>query len=54
MKDFFDFNGDGTVDFDEKVIGFGMIGAILDESDREASQRFEQEFDDDRRIDEED
>lgn len=54
MKDFFDFNGDGTVDFDEKVIGFGMIGAVLDEVDREESQRLEQGFDDDGWMDEED
>ena len=54
MKDFFDFNRDGTVDFSEKVIGFGMIGAILDEADREESQRFEQDFDDDKWMDEDD
>lgn len=54
MKHFFDFNGNGTVDFSEKVIGFGMIGAILDEADREESQRFEQDFDDDERMDEDD
>ena len=54
MKDFFDFNGDGTVDFGETVIGFGMLGAILDEADREESQRFGQNIDHDAWMDEED
>lgn len=54
MKDFFDFNGDGTVDFGETVIGLGMLGAMLDEADREESRRFGQDSDDDEWMDEED
>ena len=54
MKDFFDFNGDGTVDFGETVIGLGMLGAMLDEADREESRRFGQDSDDDEWMNEED
>lgn len=45
MRKFFDFNGDGNASLVEKALGFGLIGAMMDEAAREEAERLEQNFD---------
>lgn len=45
MRKFFDFNGDGNASLVEKALGFGLIGAMMDEAAREEAERLEQSFD---------
>ena len=45
MRKFFDFNGDGNASLVEKALGFGLIGATMDEAAREEAERLEQNFD---------
>ncbi len=44
MRKFLDFNGDGNASLVEKALGFGLIGAMMDEAAQEEAERLEQDF----------